>query len=317
MPGSTFIAISAAVTVFLLVSAIGLWAFARRDRRQRLRAVSGGRSNRLVQLGRQRGVGLAAWRDAAIGMMESCVERFNVVRDRQAHHMRVVLGAAGFRTRDALTVYAFMKAVLPFAGMVTAGLFFYFLAGSGQGALLIALGVIGGGLIGSYLPDIVLARIKARRLARIERALPDALDLLVISAEAGLSMNAAIKRVADEMRESAPHLSDELSVMIVELRFLPERRRALDNLEERVPLPGIHRFVNTLIQAERYGTPLARALRVLSQEQRTERMMRAEEKTARLPALMTVPLILFILPALFIVLMGPAILDIVDSVLFD
>jgi tight adherence protein C len=135
----------------------------------------------------------------------------------------------------------------------------------------------------------------------------------VICAEAGLGSDASLKRVVAETSRKASVLGEELNQTVLELSFMPERRTALENLAGRAPLPAINAFVNTLIQAEKYGTPLARAFKVLSQEQRNERMMRAEEKAGRLPATMTVPMMIFILPALFVVLIGPAILDIMDN----
>jgi tight adherence protein C len=168
-------------------------------------------------------------------------------------------------------------------------------------------------LFGSKLPDIILKNTRDKRLESIRKALPDALDMLVICAEAGLGTDAAIKRVVVEMGRNGNVLSEELNQTALELSFMPERRQALENLAERAPLPSIQAFVNTLIQTEKYGTPLARAFKVLSAEQRNERMMKAEEKAGRLPATMTVPMMLFILPALFVVLIGPAILDILDN----
>jgi tight adherence protein C len=183
----------------------------------------------------------------------------------------------------------------------------------GKGALFDATAVMAGALFGSKLPDLLLKNIRDKRLEQIRKSLPDSLDMLVICAEAGLGTDAAIKRVVAEMGRRASVLGEELNQTILELSFMPERRQALENLAERAPLPSVVAFTNTLIQAERYGTPLARAFKVLSQEQRNERMMKAEEKASRLPATMTVPMMLFILPALFVVLIGPAILDILDN----
>jgi tight adherence protein C len=168
-------------------------------------------------------------------------------------------------------------------------------------------------ILGAYAPDIAIKSAVSKRQDKIRKSLPDALDLMVICAEAGLSLDATLMRVADELANAAPEMSDEYSLTSLELGFLPERQKALDNLALRVNLPGMRGMVSTLMQAERYGTPLAQSLRVLSQEQRDERMMRAEEKAARLPAMLTVPMILFILPPLFIVLIGPAILDLIDN----
>ena len=153
----------------------------------------------------------------------------------------------------------------------------------------------------------------SKRWSKIRKGLPDALDLMVICAEAGLSLDATFTRVAREMRQAAPEVSDELDVTAIELGFLPRRRQALDNLGRRVDIPEMRSLTNALLQTEKYGTPLARALRVLAAEYRDQRLLRAEEKAARLPATMTVPMIIFILPTLFVVLIGPAVLRTMDA----
>ena len=162
-------------------------------------------------------------------------------------------------------------------------------------------------------PDLFVGNLVTKRTHAIRKGLPDALDLLVICAEAGLTIDAAFNRVAKELGRAYPELGDEFSLTAIELSFLTERRMAFENLAYRVDLESVKGVVTTMIQTERYGTPLASALRVLSAEFRNERMMRAEEKAARLPAIMTVPLILFILPVLFIVILGPAACDISDA----
>src|SRR3546814_508062 len=162
-------------------------------------------------------------------------------------------------------------------------------------------------LILSYkAPDLFIDNKVSKRSAAIRKGLPDALDLLVICAEAGLTVDAAFNRVAKELGKAYPELGDEFALTAIELSFLTERRQAFENLANRVKLDALKGVVTTMIQTEKYGTPLASALRVLSAEFRNERMMRAEEKAARLPAIMTVPLILFILPVLFVVILGPA-----------
>ena len=161
--------------------------------------------------------------------------------------------------------------------------------------------------------DLIVTNAIQKRTEAIRLALLDALDLLVICAEAGLTLDAAFSRVSRELGMAYPELADEFSLTSIELGFLPERRQALENLSRRVDLQSMRGVVTTLVQTERYGTPLASSLRVLSAEFRNERMMRAEEKAARLPAIMTVPLILFILPTLFVVIMGPAACSIADS----
>ena len=168
-------------------------------------------------------------------------------------------------------------------------------------------------IAGYKAPEVFLKNKSKKRTDAIRKGLPDALDLLVICAEAGLTVDAAFNRVAKELGRAYPELGDEFALTAIELSFLTERRQAFENFAYRVDLDAVKGVVTTMIQTERYGTPLASALRVLSAEFRNERMMRAEEKAARLPAIMTVPLILFILPVLFIVILGPAACSIADA----
>jgi tight adherence protein C len=163
------------------------------------------------------------------------------------------------------------------------------------------------------VPEVFVKNAIQKRRKLIQKGLPDTLDLLVICAEAGLALDAALIRVSREMERSAPEVADEFGLTAVELGFLPDRKQALKNLIKRVRLPSIRGVVNTLMQTEKYGTPLSQALRVLAAEYRSERMLKAEEKATKLPALLTVPLIVFIMPTLFIVLLGPAILRAIDG----
>lgn len=184
-----------------------------------------------------------------------------------------------------------------------------------RGFLAAALGpgmraVIGLGYKG---PELYIGNLISKRTDAIRKGLPDALDLLVICAEAGLTVDASFNRVARELGRAYPELGDEFALTAIELSFLSERRQAFENLAWRVNLEAVKGVTTTMVQTERYGTPLASALRVLSAEFRNERMMRAEEKAARLPAIMTVPLILFILPVLFVVILGPAACSIADA----
>ncbi len=252
-------------------------------------------------------------RDHSMTFMRQVVDRLELMKSSQAEKIANNLARAGWRTKDALVRYLFMKVALPFAfgGMA---LFMVYGLNLGEldstGKLIATLVAV---ILGAYFPDIMIKNAATKRQGLIRKSLPDALDLMVICAEAGLSLDATLMRVADEMISAGPEMSDEFSITSLELGFLPERQKALENLATRCNLPGVRGMVNTLSQAERYGTPLAQSLRVLSQESRDERMMRAEEKAARLPALLTVPMILFILPPLFIVLLGPAVLQVMDN----
>ncbi len=308
---TTVLAAAALLALVVVGFAVGDWLMERRFRMRRVRAAVGDRSKRGG--GRLRGAEPQAWRLSTLQMMRRFTQRFSVVKDRQLDETRKLLVSAGYRSRDAIVVYAFFKVVSPVVALVCAAVYVYGLDPIGKGPMVDAAAVVAAALFGSKLPDLLLKNSRQKRLESIRKALPDSLDMLVICAEAGLATDAALKRVVVETNRRGSVLGEELNQTALELSFMPERRQALENLAERAPLPSVQAFVNTLVQAEKYGTPLARAFKVLSHEQRNERMMRAEEKAGRLPATMTVPMMLFILPALFIVLIGPAILDIMDN----
>lgn len=250
---------------------------------------------------------------ARIGLMRRVVERFRMAGGKTAEQARAKLSAAGYRDKDALTVYLFAKIALPLAAGAAAAGVVYSLKPIELDPVHAIATCLGIALLGSLAPDFHLGKVTQRRQAAIRRALPDAFDLLVICAEAGLSLDASFERVAREIGEGAPELAEEIGLTAVELGFLPDRTKALQGLVDRVPMPGVRALVTTLAQTERYGTPLAQSLRVLAAEMRTERMLKAEERAARLPAIMTVPMMIFILPPMFIVLAGPAALRVLDS----
>jgi tight adherence protein C len=247
-----------------------------------------------------------------VQIIRKLVERLKLTRGDDARKTTDKLAQAGWRSRDMLAVYLGARFLMPF--VAGAGALFVVTMMGENLSMLGSVSAAGAGvLIGAYLPVLLLKNAISRRYQKLRRQLPDALDLLVICAEAGLSLDAALTRVAREMGPSAPELSDEVGLTAIELGFLPNRRQALLNLVRRADLPPIRAVINTLTQTERYGTPLAHSLRVLAAEFRDDRMMKAEEKAARLPAIMTVPMILFILPCLFVVLIGPAIIQVIET----
>ncbi|NDE89678.1 MAG: type II secretion system F family protein [Alphaproteobacteria bacterium] len=227
-------------------------------------------------------------------------------------NLRKNLARAGLRNKEAVGLFAMTKIGLPIILFILA---LFLTAGLGiaeKKPLIKLLMMLGLPIVAFVVPDTWLKNAIQKREDVLRKSLPDAFDLLVICAEAGLGLDAALDRVAREMTQSTPVLAEEIGITAVELGFLPDRRVALMGFAERVQLPSVRALVNTLTQSERYGTPLAQALRVLSSELREERMMKAEEKAAKLPATLTVPMILFILPTLFIVLLGPAIIRVFD-----
>ncbi|HVU31654.1 MAG TPA: type II secretion system F family protein [Sphingomicrobium sp.] len=255
-------------------------------------------------------------RNQAADNVRQLLSQFKMLQDDQVKKTQIKLMQAGIRTKDLAFFLIFARFVLPVVIGATAVVMLYVLGFEPQWSALRRYMTVAGLLVGSYkAPDIWLKNKVNKRSHAIRKGLPDALDLLVICAEAGLTVDAAFGRVSRELGKAYPELGDEFGLTAIELGFLNERRQAFENLAQRVDLEAVRGVVTTMIQTEKYGTPLASALRVLSAEFRHQRMMRAEEKAARLPAIMTVPLILFILPTLFVVILGPASCSINDSFL--
>jgi len=246
--------------------------------------------------------------------IRNILSSLKVLQESQVKVAQTKLLQAGIRRKEFAVAVIFGRLVLP---IVIGGPVLYLVYGTtmfSDWSPMKAYGLVAMSFILSYkFPDLYLKNKITKRSNAIRKGLPDALDLLVICAEAGLTVDAAFGRVAKELGKAYPELGEEFSLTAIELGFLTDRRQAFDNLANRINLDAIRGVVTTMIQTEKYGTPLASALRVLSAEFRNERMMRAEEKAARLPAIMTIPLICFILPVLFIVILGPAACSINDS----
>ena len=277
------------------------------DRREQLKAgitASTKRRAKLVQ------------RNDTADRMRGLLLSMKVLQESQVKTAQIKLMQAGIRSKEWAVAVIFGRLVLP---IVFGALILFVVYGTDTFPTwgpLKRYGLVAGVFILSYkAPDIFLKNRITKRSDAIRKGLPDALDLLVICAEAGLTVDAAFHRVAKELGRAYPELGDEFQLTAIELGFLTDRRQAFENLAQRVDLDAVKGVVTTMIQTEKYGTPLASALRVLSAEFRNERMMRAEEKAARLPAIMTIPLILFILPTLFVVILGPAACDIKDALI--
>ncbi len=246
--------------------------------------------------------------------LRDTLSQLKVLQQSQVVDIQQKLAQAGIRRKELAFLVIMLRMILPvvlggFAALLVYGINFFPLWGGMKRLMFFAAFVLGG----YYGPGLYIKNKINKRTDAVRKGLPDALDLLVICAEAGLTVDAAFNRVAKELGRAYPELGDEFALTAIELSFLTERRQAFENLAYRVNLDAVKGVTTTMVQTERYGTPLASALRVLSAEFRNDRMMRAEEKAARLPAIMTVPLILFILPVLFIVILGPAACSISDA----
>ena len=278
------------------------------DRREQLKAgITASTSKRRAKL---------VQKNEATDKIRDILSSLKVLQDSQVKAAQIKLMQAGIRSKEWAVAVIFGRLVLP---IVLGVPMLYVVYGTDtfiEWSKLKSYALVAGTFILSYkAPDIYLKNKISKRQLAIRKGLPDALDLLVICAEAGLTVDAAFHRVAKELGRAYPELGDEFSLTAIELGFLSDRRSAFENLAMRTDLDSIKGVVTTMIQTEKYGTPLASALRVLSAEFRNERMMRAEEKAARLPAIMTVPLIMFILPVLFVVILGPAACSINDQLL--
>jgi tight adherence protein C len=310
--GSILAGIAAAAVVLAIYAAVTV----RDPMAKRVRALNARReelkSGIITQKSRKRQS--LVQRSDATDKVKDTLRGMKVLQESQLKIIQQKLAQAGIRNKEYAVFVIFARMVLPvalgFLGVVVLywtntfpewGSFKRFMAF----AALVISGYKG--------PEVYLKNKSKKRTTEIRKGLPDALDLLVICAEAGLTVDAAFNRVAKELGRAYPELGEEFALTAIELSFLTERRQAFENFAYRVDLDAVKGVVTTMIQTERYGTPLASALRVLSAEFRNERMMRAEEKAARLPAIMTIPLILFILPVLFIVILGPAACSISDA----
>jgi tight adherence protein C len=246
--------------------------------------------------------------------VKDSLDKLNVLQESQIKTIQQKLAHAGYRNKELAVIIIGARAIAPLVVGAVMGLLIYVVNFWPTWSPIFRLVVFAGAVFVAYKgPELYLSNKASKRTKEIQKGLPDALDLLVICAEAGLTVDAAFNRVAKELGRAYPELGDEFALTAIELSFLNERKMAFNNLAYRVNLEAVKGVVTTMIQTERYGTPLASALRVLSAEFRNERMMRAEEKAARLPAIMTVPLIVFILPTLFVVILGPAACSIADN----
>jgi tight adherence protein C len=306
---STLIIVVAAVAAFASVMAVGLPLLSRDQLASRLKAVA---ARRQELSARQRADLKTAGRRVQprrVGLMRAVLSRLKLQDLLEGRDLKMKLAQAGWRQQSAVVTYAFSRVASPVIGLGFALLY----AGSvlaQTGLTTRALVVLGGTALGLYLPQLMLSNAVQKRQKALARAFPDTLDLLVICVEAGLSVETALLRVTEEVGGNSPEMAEEVGLTAAELAFLGERRMAWDNLAERTGLAQVKSLSTALVQAEKYGTPVSQALRVLAQENREARMAAAEKKAAALPAKLTVPMILFFLPVLFLVIVGPAVIQI-------
>ena len=242
------------------------------------------------------------------GFVKEVVERFASGRMLENAAVREKLRQAGFRGPGPMYTFIFFRFIMPPILFLLTLLYLAFVNDLGLAPIARFAMSSGAAFVGFYLPNVFVQNVIARRQDSIRKAFPDALDLLLICVESGMSIEAAFQKVASEIGSQSVEMAEELALTTAELSYLQERRAAYENLAKRTGLPGVKAVSTSLIQAERYGTPLGQALRVMAQENRDIRMSEAEKKAAGLPPKLTVPMILFFLPVLFAVILGPAII---------
>ncbi len=299
---------------FLTVIAFGMPAVARSNFNSRVKAVARRREELLAQAAQEKERASASKirQQHSQTYVKVVVEKLKLLNPANSQNIRNQLAQAGLRGPGPLYTFVFFRFMLPILFGILSVIYIFFLARPEWAIAVKVLVCLAAVAIGFFFPKILLTNKVQKRQQTISRAYPDALDLMVICVEAGLSMEAAFNRVAEEFDETAPELAEEMGLTTAELAFLPERRVALENLALRTGLPSVKSLVTALIQSEKYGTPIAVSLRVQANDQRDERMSKAEKKAGSLPAQLTVPMIAFFLPVIFVVILGPAIIKTLD-----
>jgi tight adherence protein C len=303
----------AAVATFATVLTIAMPILARDRMSQRMKVMATERdrmrTNRLNDL-KKDGSG-SKLRQAPQGTMQQLVHALNLKSKFDSEELRQNLKMAGLRGEKPLVTFMFFRIAMPPICFVLALLYLFVLAKNldypPMVKLLMAMGV---GFLGFYLPNVFLSNLTSKRQQSMKDAFPDSLDMLLICVQSGMSIEAAFGKVAREVGVQSLELAEEFSLTTAELSYLSDRRQAYDNLAKRTGLSGVKGVCTALSQAERYGTPLGQALRVMAKENRDMRMLDAEKKAASLPPKLTVPMIIFFLPVLFVVILGPALIQI-------
>jgi tight adherence protein C len=238
--------------------------------------------------------------------MKGVLDKFRLGTSLESENSREKLAMAGYRGQAPLIAFMFFRFVMPFVVFIVALIYLFLLTHFQWTFMMKVAAAVAGALFGYYLPDLFVSNMIQRRQTSIMQAFPDALDLMLICVESGMSIESAFTKVAAEIGVQSAELAEELALTTAELSYLPDRRQAFDNLARRCGHDGVKAVAIALNQAEKYGTPMGQALRVTATENREMRFQAAEKKAAALPAKLTVPMILFFLPCLFVVIGGPA-----------
>ncbi len=308
----TLISILAAIAIFATIITLAMPLLAKDELGSRMKSVAIERDKirareraRLAEEGKK-----TTLRQKDEGFFQGIVEKLNLKAALADENTFINLTMAGYRQKSHINIFLFFKVALPIILLILALTYFFVISPADRTPIMNVLFACAIGMAGFYLPSILVKNAVTKRQLSIKRAWPDCLDLLLICVESGMSLEASMKKVAVEVGLQSPELAEELTLTTAELSYLQERRQAHENLAKRTGLDQVKAVTMALIQAERYGTPLSTALRALSQESRDMRMAEAEKKAAALPPKLTVPMIIFFLPVLFAVIIGPAAIQI-------
>ncbi|UDF03744.1 type II secretion system F family protein [Asticcacaulis sp. AND118] len=314
MHPANLISVAVAVLVFFTVLTLLRSSISGEQLDKRMKAVAQRREElrrqarqNMTQPGQNSGL-----RQTDESLYKRIVDRLNLKKLLEDPKVVDKLAMAGFRGPKPITTFYFFRLLMPFVLGAFATFYIYVINDLGQPPNIKILICVAMFVAGYYAPNIYISNVASKRRASIVSAFPDALDLLLICVEAGMSIEAALQKVSQEIGSASIELAEELSLLVAELSYLPERRMAYEGLARRTNYPGIKSVCTAMIQAEKYGTPLGTALRVMAKENRELRLSAAEKKAAALPAQLTVPMIVFFLPVLFVVILGPAVLNIMD-----
>ena len=305
------VATLASVAAFATVVTLGMPVLAQDKLAIRLKSVTTRREELRAQYKRDLEQSKPQLRQSSKGLIKGIVDQLNLQNLLASPDLKRKLSQAGLRGQAPFVTYLFFRMVLPFVFFAAAITYLFVLSHLSYKPMIKVCVSFAAAILGYYLPTLIVSNMIQKRQDKIMKAFPDALDLLLICVEAGMSIEAAFNRVAKEVGNASVELAEELGLTTAELSYLQERRQAYENLGQRTGLTGVKAVCTALVQAERYGTPLGNALRVMAKENRELRLAAAEKKAAALPPKLTVPLIVFFLPVLFIVIIAPAVIKLI------
>lgn len=303
--------VTAAIAVFATILSFVVPMLVREQLNQRMKVMAlerdKMRSQRIAELAAKERAGATKLRQSSSkGFMQAIVERLNLRAQFDSEELRAKLKMAGLRGQAPLVAFMFFRVAAPPLVFLVALFYLFVVAELGYPPLVkLAIALAAGGA-GYYLPNIFIENLTQKRRQSIQTSFPEALDMLLICVQSGMSVEAAFGKVSREIASQSVELAEEMALTTAELSYLQDRRHAFENLAKRTGLPGVKAVTTALIQAERYGTPVGQALRVMAKENRDMRMSEAERKASSLPPKLTVPMIIFFLPVLFLVILGPA-----------